>query len=110
MQNTPSSAWPAETTRPRQGWFVRQPWKRTPPLGLATSTVSSKPTDARPKLVCIVGAAQNLSRGSFSGHSAYFLEHAGLSPAKAYDFALAQYSINLARVLGAWFLVNVGIG
>ncbi len=40
----------------------------------------------------------------------YFLEQAGLAPAKAYDFALGQYGINMAGVFGAWFLMTCGIG
>lgn len=55
-------------------------------------------------------AIQNLSGNSFSGYSTYFLEQAGLETAKAYDFALGQYSINMAGVFGAWFLMTLGIG
>lgn len=58
----------------------------------------------------MVWAIQNLSGNSFSGYSTYFLEQAGLAPAKAYDFALGQYGINMAGVFGAWFLMAMGIG
>jgi SP family general alpha glucoside:H+ symporter-like MFS transporter len=58
----------------------------------------------------MVWAIQNLSGNSFSGYSTYFLEQAGLAPAKAYDFALGQYSINMGGVFGAWFLMSLGLG
>ncbi|KAE9399715.1 sugar transporter [Gymnopus androsaceus JB14] len=64
----------------------------------------------RTEIVCMVWAIQNLSGNSFSGYSTYFLEQAGLAPAKAYDFALGQYGINMAGVFGAWFLMAMGIG
>ncbi|KAJ6019449.1 hypothetical protein N7522_001516 [Penicillium canescens] len=35
---------------------------------------------------------------------------AGLSTDKSYDFAIGQYGINMAGVLGAWFLMTMGIG
>ena len=70
-----------------------------------------KGTDRRrTEIVCMIWAIQNLSGNSFSGYSSYFLEQAGLPTAKAYDFALGQYSINMAGVFGAWFLMTLGIG
>jgi MFS transporter, SP family, general alpha glucoside:H+ symporter len=70
-----------------------------------------KGTDRRrTEIVCMVWAIQNLSGNSFSGYSTYFLEQAGLAPAKAYDFALGQYSINMGGVFGAWFLMSLGLG
>ena len=70
-----------------------------------------KGTDRRrTEIVCMVWAIQNLSGNSFSGYSSYFLEQAGLPPVKAYDFALGQYSINMAGVFGAWFLMSLGLG
>jgi SP family general alpha glucoside:H+ symporter-like MFS transporter len=64
----------------------------------------------RTEIVCMVWAMQNLSGNSFSAYSTYFLEQAGLPPVKAYDFALGQYSINMAGVFGAWFLMSLGLG
>ena len=64
----------------------------------------------RTEIVCMCWAIQNLSGNSFSGYSTYFLEQAGLADAKAYDFALGQYGINMAGVFGAWFLMTLGIG
>ncbi|TVY13978.1 Maltose permease MAL61 [Lachnellula arida] len=64
----------------------------------------------RTEIVCMVWAIQNLSGNSFSGYSTYFLEQAGLPTAKAYDFALGQYGINMIGVFGAWFLMTLGIG
>jgi MFS transporter, SP family, general alpha glucoside:H+ symporter len=64
----------------------------------------------RTEIVCMVWAIQNLSGNSFSGYSSYFLEQAGLPPVKAYDCALGQYSINMAGVFGAWFLMSLGLG
>lgn len=64
----------------------------------------------RTEIVCMVWAIQNLSGNSFSGYSTYFLQQAGLPTAKAYDFALGQYGINMAGVFGAWFLMSRGIG
>ena len=64
----------------------------------------------RTEIVCMVWAIQNLSGNSFSGYSTYFLEQAGLPTVKAYDFALGQYSINMAGVFGAWFLMSLGLG
>ena len=70
-----------------------------------------KGTDRRrTEIICMVWAIQNLSGNSFSGYSTYFLEQAGLATEKAYDFALGQYSINMAGVFGAWFLMTLGIG
>jgi MFS transporter, SP family, general alpha glucoside:H+ symporter len=70
-----------------------------------------KGTDLRrTEIVCMCWAIQNLSGNSFSGYSTYFLEQAGLPAAKAYDFALGQYGINMAGVFGAWFLMTMGIG
>ncbi|RDW75153.1 maltose permease MAL61-2 [Coleophoma cylindrospora] len=70
-----------------------------------------KGTDRRrTEIVCMVWAMQNLSGNSFSNYSTYFLEQAGLETAKAYDFALGQYGINMAGVFGAWFLMSVGFG
>lgn len=40
----------------------------------------------------------------------YFLEQAGLPTDKSYAFALGQYAINMVGVLGAWFLMSLGIG
>ncbi|KAF2002488.1 maltose permease MAL61 [Amniculicola lignicola CBS 123094] len=64
----------------------------------------------RTEIVCMAWAIQNLSGNAFSGYSTYFLEQAGLEPEKAYDFALGQYGINMGGVLGAWFLMSLGIG
>lgn len=64
----------------------------------------------RTEIVCMAWAIQNLSGNSFSGYSTYFLEQAGLPTATSYDFALGQYGINMAGVLGAWFLMTCGIG
>lgn len=64
----------------------------------------------RTEIVCMCWAIQNLSGNSFSGYSTYFLEQAGLADAKAYDFALGQYGINMAGVFGAWFLMTLGLG
>ena len=64
----------------------------------------------RTEIVCMCWAIQNLSGNSFSGYSSYFLEQAGLAPAKAYDFSLGQYSINMAGVFGAWILMASGVG
>lgn len=70
-----------------------------------------KGTDLRrTEIVCMAWAIQNLSGNSFSGYSTYFLEQAGLEPSKAYDFALGQYGINMGGVLGAWFLMSMGLG
>ncbi|KAF7368455.1 MFS general substrate transporter [Mycena venus] len=64
----------------------------------------------RTEIVCMVWAMQNLAGNSFTGYSTYFLEQAGLEPAKSYDFALGQYSINCVGVFGAWFLMSRGVG
>ncbi|KAJ7204956.1 MFS transporter [Mycena pura] len=64
----------------------------------------------RTEIVCMVWAMQNLAGNSFTGYSTYFLEQAGLNPAKSYDFALGQYGINMAGVFGAWFLMSRGVG
>lgn len=64
----------------------------------------------RTEIVCMAWAIQNLSGNAFSGYSTYFLEQAGLDPSKAYDFALGQYGINMGGVLGAWFLMSLGLG
>jgi SP family general alpha glucoside:H+ symporter-like MFS transporter len=64
----------------------------------------------RTEIVCMAWAIQNLSGNSFSGYSTYFLQQAGLSPSKSYDFALGQYGINMGGVLGAWFLMSIGLG
>ncbi|CAK5274792.1 unnamed protein product [Mycena citricolor] len=64
----------------------------------------------RTEIVCMVWAMQNLAGNSFTGYSTYFLEQAGLAPAKSYDFVLGQYGINMAGVFGAWFLMSRGIG
>ncbi|QSZ32062.1 hypothetical protein DSL72_001631 [Monilinia vaccinii-corymbosi] len=64
----------------------------------------------RTEIVCMVWAMQNLSGNSFSGYSTYFLEQAGLPTSTSYDFALGQYGINMVGVLGAWFLMSMGIG
>ncbi|KAJ7779749.1 general substrate transporter [Mycena metata] len=70
-----------------------------------------KGTDLRrTEIVCMVWAMQNLAGNSFTGYSTYFLEQAGLAPAKSYDFALGQYGINMAGVFGAWFLMSRGVG
>lgn len=70
-----------------------------------------KGTDLRrTEIVCMVWAIQNLSGNSFSEYSTYFLEQAGLSANNSYNFALGQYSINMAGVLGAWFLMSQGVG
>ncbi|TDZ19980.1 Maltose permease MAL31 [Colletotrichum orbiculare MAFF 240422] len=64
----------------------------------------------RTEIVCMVWAIQNLSGNSFSNYSTYFLKQAGLSTANSYKFALGQYAINMAGVVGAWFLMSRGIG
>lgn len=64
----------------------------------------------RTEIVCMVWAIQNLSGNSFSNYSTYFLEQAGLGEADSYAFALGQYSMNMAGVFGAWFLMTCGIG
>ncbi|KAL1302372.1 hypothetical protein AAFC00_002775 [Neodothiora populina] len=64
----------------------------------------------RTEIVCMAWAIQNLSGNSFSNYSTYFLEQAGLDSSKAYSFAMGQYAINMAGVLGAWFLMTVGLG
>ena len=64
----------------------------------------------RTEIVCMVWAMQNLSGNSFSNYSTYFLEQAGLPTSKAYAFALGQYGINMVGVIGAWFLMSVGLG
>lgn len=64
----------------------------------------------RTEIVCMAWAIQNLSGNAFSGYSTYFLQQAGLSPSKSYDFALGQYGINMGGVLGAWFLMSMGLG
>lgn len=64
----------------------------------------------RTEIVCMAWAIQNLSGNSFSGYSTYFLEQAGLDSTKAYSFALGQYGINMGGVIGAWFLMTLGIG
>ncbi|KAF2878523.1 general substrate transporter [Massariosphaeria phaeospora] len=70
-----------------------------------------KGTDLRrTEIVCMAWAIQNLSGNAFSGYSSYFLQQAGLSAATSYDFALGQYGINMAGVIGAWFLMSVGLG
>ncbi|RDL40783.1 putative alpha-glucoside transport protein [Venustampulla echinocandica] len=70
-----------------------------------------KGTDLRrTEIICMVWAIQNLSGNSFSNYSTYFLEQAGLDPANAYNFAMGQYSINMAGVFGAWFLMSWGVG
>lgn len=40
----------------------------------------------------------------------YFLQQAGLPTDTSYAFALGQYAINMVGVLGAWFLMTLGIG
>ncbi|KAL2800486.1 sugar transporter [Aspergillus keveii] len=70
-----------------------------------------KGTDRRrTEIVCMVWAIQNLSGNSFSNYSTYFLEQAGLNADNSYNFAIGQYSINMAGVLGAWFLMSLGVG
>ncbi|CAG8961519.1 hypothetical protein HYFRA_00013870 [Hymenoscyphus fraxineus] len=64
----------------------------------------------RTEIVCMVWAIQNLSGNSFSSYSTYFLQQAGLSNSKAYDFTMGQYGINMAGVFGAWFLMTLGLG
>ncbi|CAK7242829.1 MAG: hypothetical protein STHCBS139747_004331 [Sporothrix thermara] len=64
----------------------------------------------RTEIVCMVWAIQNLSGDSFSNYSTYFLEQAGLSSHKAYDFAMGQYCFNIVGVMGAWLLMSLGIG
>ena len=64
----------------------------------------------RTEIICMVWAIQNLSGNSFSGYSTYFLTQAGLDPAKALDFSLGQYGINMGGVFGAWFLMTLGVG
>ncbi|KAJ7064135.1 MFS transporter [Mycena amicta] len=70
-----------------------------------------KGTDLRrTEIICMCWAMQNLAGNAFTGYSTYFLEQAGLEPAKSYDFALGQYGINMAGVFGAWFLMSRGVG
>jgi SP family general alpha glucoside:H+ symporter-like MFS transporter len=70
-----------------------------------------KGTDLRrTEIVCAAWAIQNLSGNAFSGYSTYFLQQAGLDPSTSYDFALGQYGINMAGVIGAWFLMSLGLG
>ncbi|KAK8062392.1 hypothetical protein PG997_014489 [Apiospora hydei] len=70
-----------------------------------------KGTDLRrTEIVCMAWAIQNLSGNSFSNYSTYFLEQAGMSPDKAYSFALGQYAINCVGVFGTWTLITLGIG
>jgi SP family general alpha glucoside:H+ symporter-like MFS transporter len=64
----------------------------------------------RTEIVCMAWAIQNLSGNAFSGYSTYFLQQAGLDPSRSYDFALGQYGINMGGVIGAWFLMSLGIG
>ncbi|KAF2688538.1 maltose permease MAL61 [Lentithecium fluviatile CBS 122367] len=64
----------------------------------------------RTEIVCMAWAIQNLSGNAFSGYSSYFLQQAGLPESTSYDFALGQYGINMAGVIGAWFLMKWGIG
>ncbi|KAF2266117.1 sugar transporter [Lojkania enalia] len=64
----------------------------------------------RTEIVCMAWAIQNLSGNAFSGYSTYFLQQAGLDPARSYDFAIAQYGINMGGVFGAWFLMTCGLG
>ncbi|KAJ7144053.1 general substrate transporter [Mycena epipterygia] len=59
-------------------------------------------------IVCIVSAMQNLAGNSFASYSTYFLEQAGLAPAKPCDFALGQYGIHMAGVFGVWALIACG--
>ncbi|KAJ6447829.1 putative MFS maltose permease [Mycena sanguinolenta] len=70
-----------------------------------------KGTDLRrTEIVCMVWAMQNLAGNSFTGYSTYFLEQAGLAPAKSYDFALGQYSINcVVRGVGRRALYLYGL-
>ncbi|KAJ7144062.1 hypothetical protein C8R44DRAFT_865058 [Mycena epipterygia] len=53
----------------------------------------------------IIAMMRHTRCNSFTGYSAYFLEQAGLAPAKSYDFALGQYGINMAGIFGAWALI-----
>lgn len=70
-----------------------------------------KGTDLRrTEIVCMAWAIQNLSGNAFSGYSSYFLQQAGLPASTSYDFALGQYGINMAGVLGAWYLMKLGLG
>ncbi|KAF1961259.1 maltose permease MAL61 [Byssothecium circinans] len=70
-----------------------------------------KGTDLRrTEIVCMAWAIQNLSGNAFSGYSSYFLQQAGLPASTSYDFAMGQYGINMAGVLGAWFLMKIGLG
>lgn len=64
----------------------------------------------RTEIVCAAWAIQNLSGNAFSGYSTYFLQQAGLDPSRSYDFALGQYGINMGGVIGAWFLMSLGLG
>jgi MFS transporter, SP family, general alpha glucoside:H+ symporter len=64
----------------------------------------------RTEIVCLVWAMQNLSGNSFSNYSTYFLTRAGLPESTAYSFAMGQYAINMAGVLGAWVLMSLGLG
>ncbi|CAI6334018.1 unnamed protein product [Periconia digitata] len=70
-----------------------------------------KGTDLRrTEIVCMAWAIQNLSGNAFSGYSSYFLQQAGLPPSTSYDFALGQYGINMAGVIGSWWLMKAGLG
>ncbi|KAL3460393.1 general substrate transporter [Aspergillus heterothallicus] len=65
---------------------------------IATYLDCFKGTDRRrTEIVCIVWAIQNLKQ-------------AGLDADNSYKFAIGQYSINMAGVLGAWFLMSLGVG
>ncbi|TKA82733.1 hypothetical protein B0A55_01267 [Friedmanniomyces simplex] len=64
----------------------------------------------RTELVCMCWAMQNLSGNAFSNYSTYFLEQAGVSTSNSYNFAMGQYAINIAGVVGAWTLMSFGVG
>ncbi|KAH9885185.1 sugar transporter [Xylariomycetidae sp. FL2044] len=70
-----------------------------------------KGTDRRrTEIVMMCWAIQNLAGNSFSNYSTYFLQQAGLDEDKSYAFAMGQYAINCAGVLGAWALLTLGVG
>jgi len=64
----------------------------------------------RTEIVCMLWAIQNLSGNSFSGYSTYFLQQAGVPTSEALSFAMGQYGINMAGCIGAWFLMQAGVG
>lgn len=77
---------------------------------MAVIEIRELQADNHRQIVCMCWAMQNLSGNSFSNYSTYFLQQAGLPTNTSYAFALGQYAINMVGVLGAWFLMTLGIG